>query len=59
MRRLICLTACLFLLGSPSRLACAQEPGKIVEQYGKAAGGGRALSKNQTMALEGTFTTDN
>jgi hypothetical protein len=58
MRRLICLTACLFFLGSPSRLARAQEPGKIVEQYVKAAGGGRALSKIQTLALEGTFTTD-
>jgi len=58
MRRLICLTACLFLLGFPSRLARAQEPGKIVEQYVRAAGGGRALSKIQTLALEGTFSTD-
>jgi hypothetical protein len=58
MRRLICLIACLFLFGSPSRLARAQEPGKVVEQYVRAAGGGRALSKIQTLALEGTFTTD-
>jgi hypothetical protein len=58
MRRLFCLAACLFFLGSPSRLAHAQEPGKIVEQYVKAAGGGRALSKIRTLALEGTFTTD-
>jgi hypothetical protein len=36
----------------------AQEPGKIVEQYVRAAGGGRALSRIQTLALEGTFTTD-
>jgi hypothetical protein len=39
-------------------MACAQEPGKIVEQYVKAAGGIRALSKIQTLTLEGTFTTD-
>src|SRR5260370_37681419 len=58
MRRFICLTACLFLLGLPSHLARAQEPGKIVEQYVKAAGGGRALSNIRTLALEGTFTTD-
>jgi hypothetical protein len=39
--------------------ARAQEPAKIVQQYIKAAGGGRALSRIQTLALEGTFTTDN
>jgi hypothetical protein len=41
------------------RLGCAQEPAKIVEQYVKAAGGGHALSKIRTLALEGTFTADN
>ncbi len=39
-------------------MARAQEPGKIVEQYVKAAGGGKTLSKVRTLALEGTFTTD-
>jgi hypothetical protein len=39
-------------------MARGQEPAKIVEQYVKAAGGSRALSKIQTLALEGTFTTD-
>src|SRR6266513_4213844 len=34
------------------------EPGKIVEQYVKAAGGGRALAKIQTLTLEGSFTSD-
>ena len=29
-----------------------------MEQYVKAAGGGRALSKIRTLSLEGTFTTD-
>jgi hypothetical protein len=40
---------------SPSR---AQEASHIVEQYVKAAGGGRALGKIQTLTLEGSFTTD-
>ena len=57
MRRLLCLAGLLFLLGLSSRLTCAQEPRKIVEQYVKVAGGSRALSKIQTLALEGTFTT--
>src|SRR6266852_2892841 len=39
-------------------LAVCQESGKIVEQYVKAAGGGRALARIQTLTLEGTFTTD-
>ena len=58
MRRLVCLTGLLFLFGLSSCLACAQEPRKIVEQYVKAAGGGRALSKIQTLVIEGTFTTE-
>ncbi len=36
--------------------APAQEVGKIVEQYVKAVGGSKALSKIQTLTLEGTFT---
>jgi hypothetical protein len=40
---------------SPAR---CQEPGKIVGQYVKAAGGARALGKIQTLTLEGTFTSD-
>ena len=39
-------------------VARGQEPAKIVDQYVKAAGGARALSKIQTLALEGTFSTD-
>jgi hypothetical protein len=34
----------------------AQDPAKIVDQYVKAAGGSRVLSKIQTETLEGTFT---
>jgi hypothetical protein len=36
--------------------ADGQEAGKIVDQYVKAAGGGKALAKIQTLTLEGTFT---
>src|SRR6266481_4078751 len=37
--------------------ARAQEAGRIVEQYVKAAGGGKALGRIQTFTLEGTFTS--
>jgi hypothetical protein len=39
-------------------LATAQDAGKIVEQYLKAAGGGKALAKIQTLTLEGSFLSD-
>jgi hypothetical protein len=46
----------VFLIGiaacPPSR---SQEPQKIIDQYVKAAGGRKALSKIQTVTLEGTF----
>ena len=57
MRRLVCLVFFFLLIGVFSRPACAQEPAKIAAQCVKAAGGGRALSKIQTLALEGTFST--
>src|SRR5260370_29604535 len=38
--------------------ARAQEAGKIVDQYVKAAGGSQAVAKIQTLTLEGTFTSD-
>src|ERR1700681_695160 len=37
--------------------AQAQDAQKLVDQYIKAAGGSKALSKAQTIALEGTFNT--
>jgi len=46
---------CVFGEISPAR---GQEPQKIIEQYVKTAGGGRVLSQIQTLALEGTFTTE-
>ncbi len=37
--------------------ACeAQDVGKIIDQYVKAAGGGKTLSKVQTVSLDGTFS---
>jgi hypothetical protein len=46
--------ALLFLgLSGPSH---AQDAGKLVDQYVKAAGGSKALSKIQALTLEGTFT---
>src|SRR5580765_2932173 len=40
---------------APSNLP-AQDPAKIADQYVKAAGGSKLMSKIQTMTLEGTFT---
>jgi len=36
--------------------AGAQEPGKIVDQYVKAAGGAKTLGRMQTLTIEGAFT---
>jgi hypothetical protein len=44
----------LFLAGIAA--ARGQEPGKIIDQYVKAAGGSKALSRLQTLTIEGTFT---
>jgi hypothetical protein len=52
----LALTAafCLTVLAAS---APAQDPQKIVDQYIKAAGGSKALSKSRTVAIEGTFHT--
>src|SRR5690349_16935340 len=47
----------LFCLAHTPRALC-QDAGKIVDQYVKAAGGSKALSKIQTLTLDGTFTND-
>ena len=44
-------------LGLAPRALC-QEAGKIVDQYVKATGGGKALARIQTLTIEGTFTGD-
>jgi hypothetical protein len=46
------------ILACSACVAHAQEPEKIVAQYVKAAGGGKALGKIQTLTLEGTFATE-
>jgi len=48
------LSALLLLLALTTS-ARAQDAQKIVDQYVKAAGGSKALSKTQTLTLEGTF----
>jgi hypothetical protein len=51
---LIALSALMLIGGAyPAR---GQEAVKIVEQYVKAAGGGKAIARIQTVTLEGTFT---
>ena len=44
----------LFWYASP---LAAQEPQKVIDQYVKASGGSKNLSKITTVTLEGTFTT--
>src|SRR5258708_18709784 len=50
----LALTAA-FCLTAFAASALAQDPQKIVEQYIKAAGGSKALSKARTIPIEGTF----
>src|SRR5229473_2676900 len=52
------ITVIAIMLTGGTCPARAQEAGKLVEQYVKAAGGDRALARIQTLTLEGTFTTD-
>jgi len=52
--RLLALAFPIILAGTLP--AGAQEPGKVVDQYVKAVGGAKALSRIQTLTIEGTFT---
>ena len=56
MPRLAYASLLALFLASPSAFPQSQDPAKIADQYVKAAGGSKALSKIQTMTLEGTFT---
>lgn len=56
MRRLTYSAFLVLSLALASGSLRAQDPAKIADQYVKAAGGSKALSKIQTMTLEGTFT---
>jgi hypothetical protein len=59
MRRRIHLgTLCAFLLGIGAPVPVhAQDAAKIVNEYVKAAGGSRALSRVQTISIDGTVTS--
>ncbi|HLW98153.1 MAG TPA: hypothetical protein VKR82_05865 [Candidatus Acidoferrales bacterium] len=58
MRRLfLCCIASLPLLLTVGSTQ-AQDPNKIIDQYLKAAGGSKALSKITTLSIEGSFTGD-
>ena len=46
----------IVLLTAGTGVCEAQDAGKIIDQYVKAAGGGKALSKVQTVSLDGTFS---
>ncbi|HYL61309.1 MAG TPA: hypothetical protein VE077_01720 [Candidatus Methylomirabilis sp.] len=56
MRRLASYAFLAAFLAFGSGSLKAQDAAKIADQYVKAAGGSKALSRVQTMALEGTFT---
>ena len=59
MRTRLPIALIVLILTAGAYPARAQEqPGKIVEQYVKAAGGAKALSRIQTLTLEGTFTSE-
>ena len=54
--RLGLLSVLLLSLAAATSPAQAQDPAKIADEYVKAAGGSKALSRIRTMTLEGTFT---
>ena len=56
MRTIVSILVTSVLFTGCATPAHAQSAAKIVEQYLKAAGGERAISRIQTLALEGTFT---
>src|SRR5437016_6492221 len=58
MRTRLLIGLIVLILSSGNHRARAQEePGKIIDQYVKAAGG-KALGRIQALVLEGTFTSD-
>ena len=57
MRPRLTIVAIAIFLAHSGTLARAQDPERIVDQYVKAVGGSKALSKIRTLAMEGTFAT--
>src|SRR5882724_6163441 len=59
MRTRLPIALIVLVLSAGAHPAGAQEePGKVVDQYVKSAGGAKALSRIQTLTLEGTFTNE-
>ncbi|HLW99779.1 MAG TPA: hypothetical protein VKR82_14110 [Candidatus Acidoferrales bacterium] len=58
MRALFSCTAIALFLSFSAISALAQNPGEIIDQYLKAAGGLKALSKVTTVSMEGTFFSE-
>ncbi len=59
MRTRLPIALIVLALAARAYPARAQEqPEKIVDQFVKAAGGAKALSRIQTLTLEGTFTSE-
>ena len=56
MRRAAYFLPLALIIALASSALRAQEPAKIADQYVKAAGGSKALSKIKTMTLEGSLT---
>src|SRR5437899_1290216 len=59
MRTRLPIALIVLVLSAGAHPAGAQEePGKVLDQYVKSAGGAKALSRIQTLTLEGTFTNE-
>src|SRR5258708_10979259 len=58
MRTRLFIVLIVLILTSGALPTHGQEGGKIADQYVKAAGGGKALARIQTLTLEGMFTSD-
>lgn len=56
MRLRLAIPGAILILAGAFVPARAQDPGKIVDQSIKAVGGSKALSKIQTLTMEGVFT---
>ncbi|HXR33452.1 MAG TPA: hypothetical protein VN830_07080 [Verrucomicrobiae bacterium] len=57
MRRLTRVVFALFLCLPGAGAILAQDADKIIEQYLKAAGGNKSISRIQTVSIDGTFTS--
>lgn len=56
-RTLVLILVALAVSATLGTHACAQNAARIVDEYVKAAGGARAISRIQALAIEGTFSS--